>query len=87
MDRILDQRREKAAPDAEIDMTDVMDGLQRKARDHGRTPMQVLYHSIYPSNRPADDFVLSGIQVRMPVLLQVRLGCVQTTRKAKKLGQ
>lgn len=38
--RVLKQRQEEAQSDA-VDMSDVMDGLQRKARDHGRTPMQV----------------------------------------------
>ncbi len=37
--RVLKQRQEEAKSDT-VDMSDVMDGLQRKARDHGRTPMQ-----------------------------------------------
>lgn len=37
--RVLKQRQKEAKSDT-VDMSDVMDGLQRKARDHGRTPMQ-----------------------------------------------
>ncbi|KAJ8703301.1 hypothetical protein PTI98_001936 [Pleurotus ostreatus] len=37
--KILKQRQEEAQSDT-VDMSDVIDGLQRKARDHGRTPMQ-----------------------------------------------
>jgi hypothetical protein len=32
---------ESGKPESEIDMEDVMDGLQKKARDHSRVPMQV----------------------------------------------
>jgi len=38
--RILQQRTEEAAG-KEVDMSDVLYGCQRKARDHARTPMQV----------------------------------------------
>ncbi|EIN06497.1 glycoside hydrolase family 13 protein [Punctularia strigosozonata HHB-11173 SS5] len=34
------QKRKKAGPGVEIDMSDVVDGLQKKARDHARTPVQ-----------------------------------------------
>lgn len=34
------QRRKEKAENEEVDMSDILDGLQRKARDHARTPMQ-----------------------------------------------
>ncbi|KAJ7486702.1 glycoside hydrolase family 13 protein [Mycena latifolia] len=38
---ILEKRRRESGKDeADIDMSDVLDGLQMKARDHGRLPMQ-----------------------------------------------
>ncbi|KAK6977745.1 glycoside hydrolase family 13 protein [Favolaschia claudopus] len=42
---ILEQRRKRESggtgeEDSQIDMSDIMDGLQMKARDHGRIPMQ-----------------------------------------------
>lgn len=39
MNRELDMRKLKQATDSP-DMRDVLDGIQRKARDHGRSPMQ-----------------------------------------------
>ena len=39
--RILEQRK-KEADGKDVDMTDVLDDFQRKARDHARVPMQVL---------------------------------------------
>lgn len=38
--RILEQRK-KESGEKEPDMSDVLDGAQKKARDHARTPMQV----------------------------------------------
>ena len=40
--RILDQRKKEVDPKDDVDMTDVLDDFQRKARDHARVPMQVL---------------------------------------------
>ncbi|KAJ6539974.1 glycoside hydrolase family 13 protein [Mycena vulgaris] len=38
---ILEKRqRESGKEEDEVDMSDVLDGLQKKARDHGRVPMQ-----------------------------------------------
>ena len=39
--RILDQRK-KEANGKDVDMSDILDDFQRKARDHARVPMQVL---------------------------------------------
>lgn len=39
--RILKQRK-KEANSEDVDMSDVLDDFQRKARDHARVPMQVL---------------------------------------------
>lgn len=39
--RILEQRK-KEADGKDVDMTDVLDDFQRKARDHARVPIQVL---------------------------------------------
>jgi len=39
--RIKERRKAEAKPGEEIDMSDVMQGLQRKARDHSRVPMPV----------------------------------------------
>jgi hypothetical protein len=39
--RIKERRRAEAKPGEEVDMSDVMQGLQRKARDHSRVPMPV----------------------------------------------
>lgn len=38
--RILEQRRSQSS-EKEPDMSDVLDGFQKKARDHERVPMQV----------------------------------------------
>lgn len=37
--RVLENRRRETGRD-DVDMSDVMDGLQKKARDHARTPVQ-----------------------------------------------
>lgn len=34
------ETRQRASGKEDVDMSDVLDGLQRKARDHARTPMQ-----------------------------------------------
>ena len=39
--RIKERRKAEAKPGEEIDMSDVMKGLQQKARDHSRVPMPV----------------------------------------------
>ena len=39
--RIEERRKAEAKPGEEIDMSDVMPGLQLKARDHSRVPMPV----------------------------------------------
>ena len=48
--RILEQRKSgakaKASGPEVVDMSDVMDGCQRKARDHARTPVQVRLLSV-----------------------------------------
>ncbi|KAJ7131246.1 glycoside hydrolase family 13 protein [Mycena epipterygia] len=36
---VLEKRKRESGTD-EVDMSDILDGLQRKARDHGRVPMQ-----------------------------------------------
>ncbi|KAJ8456416.1 hypothetical protein ONZ45_g18727 [Pleurotus djamor] len=46
--KILDERK-KESNSNDVDMSDVLDGFQRKARDHARTPMQVLLYSYYAS--------------------------------------
>lgn len=38
--RILNQRK-KESDGKEVDMSDILDGMQKKARDHARVPMQV----------------------------------------------
>jgi len=38
--RILEQRK-KEADGRDVEMSDVLDDFQRKARDHARVPMQV----------------------------------------------
>jgi hypothetical protein len=35
------EQRKKESAGKEIDMSDILDGAQKKARDHARTPMQV----------------------------------------------
>ena len=40
MHRVLDNRRREQGRE-DVDMSDVLDGLQKKARDHARTPVQV----------------------------------------------
>lgn len=37
----MKQRQQEAGGNAEIDMSDVLDGFQKKARDHCRTPIPV----------------------------------------------
>jgi len=39
--RIKERRKAEAKPGEEVDMTDVIKGLQHKARDHSRVPMPV----------------------------------------------
>ena len=38
--RVLEQRK-KESGGGKVDMSDVLDGFQKKARDHARIPMQV----------------------------------------------
>jgi alpha-glucosidase len=38
--KLIMERRKKESDGKEIDMSDVLDGAQKKARDHARTPMQ-----------------------------------------------
>lgn len=35
------EKRQKEQGKTDVDMEDVLDGFQRKARDHARTPIQV----------------------------------------------
>jgi oligo-1,6-glucosidase len=44
--RILKQRK-KDSGRKEVDMSDVLDGISKKARDHAQTPMQVHKYSNY----------------------------------------
>ena len=39
--RILEKRKKLVIDGEAVDMSDVLDDLQRKARDHARVPMQV----------------------------------------------
>ena len=39
--RILEKRKKLSIDEEAVDMSDVLDDLQRKARDHARVPMQV----------------------------------------------
>ncbi|KAF8797493.1 glycoside hydrolase family 13 protein [Phlegmacium glaucopus] len=38
--RILENRRKDSGNGGEVDMSDILDGFQKKARDHARVPMQ-----------------------------------------------
>lgn len=39
--RIKERRKAEAKSGEDVDMSDVMEGLHRKARDHSRVPMPV----------------------------------------------
>ena len=39
--RILEKRKKLLVNGEAVDMSDILDDLQRKARDHARVPMQV----------------------------------------------
>ena len=42
----------------DIDMSDIMDGIQKKARDHARTPVQVWFSVISVPNSHSHGHVL-----------------------------
>ncbi|KZT25553.1 glycoside hydrolase family 13 protein [Neolentinus lepideus HHB14362 ss-1] len=48
------EKRKRESPGLDVDMSDVMDGIRRKARDHARTPMQWkdLPHAGFTSGTP-----------------------------------
>ena len=48
--RIKERRRAEAQPGEEIDMSDILGGLQLKARDHSRVPMPVRKLSLLSTN-------------------------------------
>jgi oligo-1,6-glucosidase len=76
--RILQERRD-GAEGVDVDMSDLLDVFQKKARDHARTPMQVRRADTdlesLTQNLCKCSLADSGTPAPMPALRQERPGC------------
>lgn len=75
--RIVEQRKNEKGQ-GDVEMTDVLDDFQRKARDHARVPMQVSPTILTKSRIDSNDllYISSGMQLLMLGLQLEPPGCV-----------
>ncbi|KAF8883819.1 glycoside hydrolase family 13 protein [Infundibulicybe gibba] len=57
--QVLEQRKKQSGSE-DVDMSDVLDNFQRKARDHSRVPMQLVSHGT-PWMRVNDDYQIWNV--------------------------
>lgn len=72
--RVLKRRKEESGG-GDVDMSDVLDNFQKKARDHARVPMQVRIIILVPRGFGSTEWA-SGIQPNTQASQRDSLGCV-----------